>query len=565
MANPDDNVQSVVFLDITDDDSVVATHPEQIEFPNRVAPNQAGQDKHNTIKPFLIVVGCSLTPDNHFQFESSFVSPGARSSMRRLGKLFDGLTDQTIQSEKESDKTPPLSIFGHADPTGSPEYNSILSARRSKAVFGLLIRDADIWEHLFSDRHPMGGDNWGDAALQTMIEEVGFPPGEPVPATDADMQSAIKKAQQDKKARRALILAYMDAICVKVVNGKDEKFQMTKENFLARGADKQNGKGDLQGCGEFNPVFLQSQDDIDKFEKTPASSPDKPVLKEERDAANAKDRRVLVFLFKPGTRIDHNKWPCPHVNQGAGMVEVCKRRFWSDGKERIKPAQSEEREFKKTQNTFGCRFYHGIAQNSPCDGVNKQWAIRLLEDVPREDKNPPKEPTPLAKKKFLALLGEVEEAPRIRGQTDENGVLRLPVLDEEITITLRIESTVEQGKKDKPPDQNSDAEEEDNFLALKLQAGSLQVKSENLKLDDGEALSDEKKTGVKQRLHNLGYGRDKIEEWDEREFSNAVKAFKRHHKLGPSGRETGDVDNAMLQKLRQVYDTPPQKKTEQKT
>lgn len=567
MANPNDKVDSVIFLDLSDDQGVIATHPEQIEFPNRVAPSLEDDDTHNTIKPFLIVIGCARAPDNHFQFDSSFVSPDAKGGMKRLAKLFENLTDLTIQSDNDSDKTPPLSIFGHADISGSNEYNTILSARRAKAVFGLLVRDADIWENLFSHRHPMGGDNWGDEALQTMIEEVGFPPGSPPPATEEDLKKAIKQAHQNKSARKALILAYMDAICMKDVNGKEERFALTRENFLARGADKKNGKGDLQGCGEFNPVFLQSQEEIDRFNKLPASSPEKPILKAVRDAANARDRRVLIFLFKPGSRIDPKKWPCPHVNQ-SDAVEVCKKRFWSDGKERrLKPDQTEEREFRKTQDTFGCRFYHGIAQNSPCDGVHKQWVLRILQEVPREDQGPNQKPNPLANKRFLAIVADVPEAPRIRGRTDDNGVLRLPVLDEQITMTLKVEvgedlrpTTAKQDPQatGDGKDAEQDKDEED-FLSFTLKAGDLKVTTSDLKLEEGEALSDEKRLGVKQRLYNLGYGRDKIDEWDEPTLSNAVKAFRRHHNLKDSGGGDAAIDGPMVQKLREFHDTLPQK------
>lgn len=567
MANRNDRIESAIFLDIADDAGVVATHPEQIEFPNRVATSLEGDNTHNTIKPFLLVVGCALAPDNHFQFDSSFVTPDAKRGMKRLARLFADLTDPTIDSDKESDKTPPLSIFGHADPVGSNEYNSILSARRARAVFGMLIRDAKIWESLFSRHHPMGGDVWGPESLQTMIEEVGFPPGGPVPDNEKDMKAAVKKAEQNPNVRKDLFLAYMDAICVKQVNGKEEKFALSKDNFLARGADKVNGKGDLQGCGEFNPVFLQSQETIDRFNKLPASSPEKPILEAVRNAANARDRRVLIFLFKPGSIIDPKKWPCPHVNDG-NAVEVCKKRFWSDGKERrLKPDPKEEREFKKTQDTFACRFYHGIAQNSPCDGIHKQWVLRVLEEIPREDQNPVKPPKPLANKRFLAIMSDVPEAPRIRGRTDENGVLRLPVLDEVVTITLKIEVgdiLLPPGVKPAPPSDPKKAaadaaKEEENFMTLILQAGDLKVATQDLKLAPGEVLSDEKKLGVRQRLHNLGYGPDKVDELDGRELTNAVKAFQRHHRLTPSGKETGVIDGPLVEKLREVHETLPKK------
>jgi hypothetical protein len=566
MAGNDDNVQSAIFVDLSDDDGLIASHPEQVTLPNRVAPSLLKDGTHNTIKPFLIVVGCARAPDNHFQFDSSFVTPDAKGNMKRLAKLFDALTDRTIKSENESDRTPPLSIWGHADPTGSDQYNIVLSGRRAKAVFGLLVRDVDMWDELFS--RPHGGDDWGAAALQTMIEEVGSPPGAPVPATEEEMKAAVKKLKQDRKARKALMLAYMDAICVKDVKGKEEKFVLTRENFLARGADKKNGRGDLQGCGEFNPVFLQSQETIDRFKKLPESSPEKPILKAVRDAANARDRRVLIFLFKPGSRINPNKWPCPHVNQ-SNAIGVCTKRLWSDAKRRLKPDPTEEREFRKTQDTFGCRFYHGIAQNSPCDGVHKQWVLRILQDLPREDLNPPREARPLANARFVALASDVAESPQIRGKSDENGVVRLPVFDEVTAMTLKIEvgdALPPAGGATPPQPADKDdpgigpSEDEKNFMVFKLDAGALLVKTEDLKLNDGEALSEEKKTAVKQRLFNLGYGNDKLDVADEPGFRQSVRQFRVHHKLGAVNGDDAAVDNAFMTKLREVHDTLPQKK-----
>jgi hypothetical protein len=189
----------------------------------------------------------------------------------------------------------------------------------------------------------------------------------------------------------------------------------------------------------------------------------------------------------------------------------------------------------------------------------------MLEEIPREDQNPPREPRPIANKRFVVLAADVPEAPQIRGRTDANGVLRLPVFDEEVAMTLKLEvgdvlgqpgSDSNKEVADKP---GNDTEDEKNFMTFKLDAGALEVKTEELVLEDGEVLSEEKKTGIKQRLFNLGYGRDKIESWDEKTLTEAVRAFRRHHKLGKANGDDAAIDKPMVAKLRQVHDSLPPK------
>jgi outer membrane protein OmpA-like peptidoglycan-associated protein len=173
----------------------------------------------------------------------------------------------------------------------------------------------------------------------------------------------IAGADEIKKNQQVLVQAAKKA----------KPFEVKPEDFLAGGKDK-GGKADYQGCGEFNPVFLQSQKDIDEFEKVPASSPEKPIKKAVRDAANEPDRRVLIFLFRPGIRINPDVWPCPRVKEG---VEGCKKRFWSDGEKRRNTRLPDRpRKFEETKDTFGCRFYDRISANSPCERHG------LIEDFP---------------------------------------------------------------------------------------------------------------------------------------------------------------------------------------
>src|SRR5262249_53553389 len=83
----------------------------------------------------------------------------------------------------------------------------------------------------------------------------------------------------DPATRKALYLAYMDVVCV---DASGRPFQVDpKEGFLAHNADPE-GKGDFQGCGEFNPALLFSQADKQRF--------DAAKDKSDRNAANAENR-----------------------------------------------------------------------------------------------------------------------------------------------------------------------------------------------------------------------------------------------------------------------------------
>jgi hypothetical protein len=297
---------------------LTATHPGIEAVPVRVGPSAAAE--FNLVRAFLIPKACFKFEDAHFAFDSSFVVPGGFD----VGPLKDLL-----------DKHPgtKLSIFGHADPTGDDTYNKTLSGRRASAIFGLLTRDVAMWDKLHDQ--PAGGDNWKPEAEETMRATTGLPAG---------------------TARPTLTKAYMDHLCtVRDKTGQPAgKVELTKDDFLARGKGK-DGKGDLQGCSEFNPLMIFS-----KGEKTVL---DQPANRPQRNEENRVNRRVMVLLFRPGSLVDPNKWPCPTVVEG---IAKCLKRFHSDGETR-RSNQTERREFRDTKDTFACRFYDRVSNSSPCE------------------------------------------------------------------------------------------------------------------------------------------------------------------------------------------------------
>src|SRR5688572_30829860 len=130
MANP-------VFVIDIGPDGVVATHPGRIQLPVMVAPvpEEKKTKDFNAIRPQLMCIGCMKLPGRGFEFDSSFVSPESKNKFRKFADLMNSLRKQDSQN-----RFPPLSVFGHADPTGDDDYNKQLSGRRARAVYGLLIR-----------------------------------------------------------------------------------------------------------------------------------------------------------------------------------------------------------------------------------------------------------------------------------------------------------------------------------------------------------------------------------------------------------------------------------------
>ena len=292
----------------------------------------------NTVTAALIPVACFRVDDIRFEFDSSVVTPGIKTELDELRRLIG------------EHPSAPLSVFGHADPVGNDEYNKLLAGRRATAIYGMLVRDTDLWEDLFG--HPQGNDKWGRSALDMMAATVDAGKGQ------ADARAAA--AEKSAGARQGLFLEYMDALC-----GPGLKLDK-KKDFLAQGADAR-GKGDFQGCGEFNPVLLFSQKEQQRFEAAKDKS--------ERNTANAPNRRVMVLLFRKGSKVTASKWPCPTVKEGTAG---CRKRFWSDGEtRRSRRLPDAERRFPDTQDTFACRFYHRLTTSSPCEDIPDPLAAKL--------------------------------------------------------------------------------------------------------------------------------------------------------------------------------------------
>lgn len=303
--------------------------------PFEVVAGPSTSDEFNTARLRLVPVACFRVDDIRFAFGSSFVtsdSADEKNDIRAELKILVELLKEHTEA--------PLSVFGHADPIGNDDFNKQLSGRRATVVYALLISSTEpdsaikLWQRVAKE------ENWGANERQQMQGMTGLPAGTP----DSD----LFKAYMGKLTPAGLTLG--------------------KQNFLAQGADAQ-GKGDFQGCSEFNPDLIFSTKKNNEFEKAQDKTP--------RNDANSPNRRVMVLLFQKGNKVEPAQWPCPRATEGPGG---CRARFWSDGdSRRSKRLPDKDRTFDETKDTFACRFYHRLTTSSPCESPLRVVKIRLFD------------------------------------------------------------------------------------------------------------------------------------------------------------------------------------------
>ena len=282
----------------------------------------------NLVRLPLVTVGCWAVDDVRFAFDSSFVAADCSGG---------GGDPEDIRVELLALKTLvasnpgcPLSLFGHADPVGDDTYNKALSERRARAVYAVLIFQSEpdlavkYWQSIAAT------ESWGTDQRDTMRSFTGA--------------TTLSGSQ--------LIRVYLQALSAPGP-------VLTKEDFLARGVDADR-RGDFQGCSEFNPLLVFSQEKQQHYDEDKANG-----KTAERNSANAVNRRVLGLLYRKGTVVDPAVWPCPRASAG---IAGCKIRFWADGDARRGTHISgADRKYNDKRDTFACRFYQRMAGSSPCE------------------------------------------------------------------------------------------------------------------------------------------------------------------------------------------------------
>ena len=152
----------------------------------------------NFARTGIIPIACWRVDDVRFAFDSSFVKPELAEEMQHLAKLREAhkLEVKPEAGLQSVTAFPRLSVFGHADPTGSDDYNKQLSGRRATAIYAMLVRNTDLWEDLYS--HPLSHDDWGLRSVQVMLDHLGFSPGPADGVFKDETRDAIRAFQQQQ-------------------------------------------------------------------------------------------------------------------------------------------------------------------------------------------------------------------------------------------------------------------------------------------------------------------------------------------------------------------------------
>src|SRR5579859_5067245 len=188
------------------DGGVHGLHPSADSPTFFVAPTTA-EEFNNTRLP-LIPIACWRVRRNPLPFDPSFLA--ADPSAASAGAPNDIRSELlNLISLVQAHPGCPLSVFGHADPVGTDDYNKLLSGRRAMAIYALLIFNTDSGTALKLWRDNAGKENGGANQRDMMQSFTGLPSGTQDPA---------------------LIQAYLQKLCPPAL-------KLAKTDFLARGAD----------------------------------------------------------------------------------------------------------------------------------------------------------------------------------------------------------------------------------------------------------------------------------------------------------------------------------------
>jgi len=301
----------------------------------------------NTIRQSLRPVASWKLEDPAFGFGGRIIKPTARPAFSQLARLV------------EENPACPIALFGHTDPVGGDEDNKKLSEDRAKAIYGVLVRDTAIWKEIY---------NAGD--LQEHLARWDYQPGRIDGVWGPLTEEAVLEYMEDLSPETAL-----EPAC-----------------FLGEGAQA------FQGCSNFNPLRIIAPE-MEVWDEVTGDY-------ETRNLENGPNRRVVAFLFPPGTRVP--AWPCPKATEGIGG---CRAQFCADaGDRRRSRDQPRERRPEKTgeeygewraialagslertgpekdytaaDDTFCCRFYEMLAADAGCERTRDlTWLTLSLVDT----------------------------------------------------------------------------------------------------------------------------------------------------------------------------------------
>jgi hypothetical protein len=294
---------------------------------------------YNVVREPLRGVACWRLGDGAFGFDDTFIGLGARKDFREFARIW---------AKHPRSK---VALFGHTDIAGKEKYNHDLGAGRARTVYGVMRNDPEIWYEMFqSDKDAL-------ASVKKRLRAGGHE----IPLDEKGLGDATRTAIRAHVSKLAGELA------------------LDPTDFLG-----EHGQYSMQSCSEFNALRRISAELDATLDAT------------QRDEFERANRRVLAFLFAPGTHVD-GRWPCPRPGDGVGG---CKPRFWSDAAAR-RAVTTVARQFVpdgvtggplfpvvEAKDTFACRFYDRIAHKSACERSDP-WIppeeVIIIEEEEEED------------------------------------------------------------------------------------------------------------------------------------------------------------------------------------
>lgn len=181
-------------------------------------------------------------PGSTFAFDASFPTPSVASLIKAAHELLDSTPEASV------------GIFGHADKSGSEEYNKTLSDARAELVFSLLTGDFERFASKARD------EDWAPEHYQVMLRALGNNPG----AIDGQVGPQTKQAVAAFRHDYNLDLFHDDGrrarACPDLPEG-DALDDATKDALVDAYHAELSGDLDparfvgpkFSGCGEFNP------------------------------------------------------------------------------------------------------------------------------------------------------------------------------------------------------------------------------------------------------------------------------------------------------------------------
>ncbi len=483
----------------TSEGGLAAEHPSSLLPVFHLGPSTGSEFNHLRLP--LSTTFCCKIEDVRFAFDSSFVSLAPDPS---IDPTSDPGTQPNAMGDIRSELGPlaaflkknpgcPLTIFGHSDPVGPDDYNKALSGRRASAIYAILIANTSLDQSAALWNRNAMTEQWGESQKAAMQQATGLPAGTAMPQ---------------------LIRAYLPKVC-------PADMAATPADFLAGGSDPA-GKGDYQGCSSFNPLLIFSQKKENGFEAGTDSS--EKQSHSARNLANAPNRRVLILVFRKGTKVDAAQWPCPPAT---GDKSGCLKRFWTDGEARRKTRLPEEdRHFNPGHDTFACRFYQRLLLDSPCEDPIEllPFTLRLIDELDR----------PMGKQRYRLIAGKMT----FEGVTADDGTIQQSIPADAVDGTLLL--------LDKQAHMTPNGEPEPWKLSLQFVA-----------LEAPETVP-----GYQARLDNLGFFTNKESPDSKYSTRMAVQRFQAFYEVHTQTHitkledMTDALDDDTLKKLKEVYGDP---------